>query len=105
MAVKLEKRGRWLPVKIYLRDNYGIQVHFSDHHTTYCSAYTYTIKEDTDTFHSQGHPDLSTFPRTETAISLRNHKGKDKGPAKRKRKGKEKRLSIYDVCKVTYHVA
>lgn len=100
MAVKLEKRGRWLQVKKYLSDKYGIRVHFSDHHNTYYSAYKYVTKEDTDAVHSQGHPDLSTCPRTETAISSRKRKGKEKGPAKRKRKGREERMSVYDVCKL-----
>ena len=35
MALKLEKRGRWLQVKKYLKEKFGIQVHFSNHHDAY----------------------------------------------------------------------
>ena len=41
MALKLEKRGRWLQVKKYLNEKLGIQVHFSDHHNGYYSVYKY----------------------------------------------------------------
>ena len=41
MAVKLEKRGRWLQEKKYVNDQFGIQVHFSDHHNSHYSTYKY----------------------------------------------------------------
>ena len=46
MALKLEKRTRWLRVRKFLDDRFGIKVNFSSHHNTYYSAYKYTTKED-----------------------------------------------------------
>ena len=71
MAMKLEKRARWLKVRQFLDDRYGIRVNFSAVHNTYYSAYKYTTKEDDFCVHSEGHPDLSNArpPRTEKAIS------------------------------------
>lgn len=59
MALKLEKRARWPRVRKYLDDTFGIQVNFSDSHSTYFSAYRYVTKEDKEALHSQGHPDLN----------------------------------------------
>ena len=69
MAVKLKKRGRWLQVKRYLSQKFHIEVHFSDRHNTYYSAYKYVTKSDLEAVHSVGHPDLTTCPRTENAIA------------------------------------
>jgi len=41
-----------------------IQVHFSDHHNGYYSAYKNVTKEDTEALHSLGHPDLTMVPET-----------------------------------------
>ena len=46
MAVKLAKRGRWLQVRNFLDEKYGIQVNFSDNHSSYYTAYRYVTKED-----------------------------------------------------------
>ena len=100
MAVKLQKRGRWLQVKKYLSEKYSIQVHFSDHHNTYYGAYKYVTKEDTEPAHSEGHPDLTTTPRTESAIAANKRKGKGKLSFKKKRRGREERMSVFDVCKL-----
>ena len=67
MAVKLKKRGRWLQVKRYLSQKFHIEVHFSDRHNTYYSAYKYVTKSDLEAVNSVGHPDLTTCPRTENA--------------------------------------
>lgn len=70
MAMKLEKRARWLKVRQFLDDRYGIRVNFSAVHNTYYSAYKYATKEDDFCVHSEGHPDLSNArpPRTEKAV-------------------------------------
>ena len=39
MALKLQKRGRWLQVRNYLDEKFGIQVHFSGNHNTYYRVY------------------------------------------------------------------
>ena len=102
MAVKLAKKSRWLQVRNYLDENYGIQVNFSDNHSTYYTAYQYVTKEDNEALHSPGHPDLSDLvTRTEAAISSRKRKAKNKssGPVK-KSSQRSKRLSVYDVCQI-----
>ena len=99
MAVKLRKRGRWLQVKKYLNDQFGIQVHFSDHHNTYYSAYKYVTKEDSEAVHSSGHPDLTSAPKTEAAIASKKRKDKKDSRATTKKR-KEERLTVYDVCKI-----
>ena len=70
MAMKLEKRARWLKVRQFLDDRYGIRVNFRAVHNTNSSAYKYTTKEDDFCVHSEGHPDLSNArpPRNEKAI-------------------------------------
>ena len=99
MALKLEKRGRWLQVKKYLNEKFGIQVHFSDHHNGYYSAYKYVTKEDTVALHSPGHPDLTTVPKTEAAIAGKKRKAKEVSPGIKK-KLDEERLTVYEVCKI-----
>jgi len=100
MALKLEKRGRWLQVKKYLNEKFGIQVYFSDHHNGYYSACKYVIKEDTEALHSPGHPDLTTVPKTEAATAGKKRKGKEVS-AGIKKKRDEERLTVYEVCKIT----
>ena len=99
MAVKLDKRGRWLQVKKYLNDKFGIQVHFSDHNNSYYRAYKYVTKEDSEVVHSTGHPCLTTAPKTEAAIECKKRKDKKDSRATA-RKRKEERLTVYDVCKI-----
>jgi hypothetical protein len=53
MALKLEKQGRWLQVRRFLDDTYGMKVHSSDNHNTYYSVYKYVTKEDNNCLHSQ----------------------------------------------------
>jgi len=98
MAVKLAKRGRWLQVRNYLDEKYGIQVNYSDSHSSYYSAYQYVTKED----HSPGHPDLSdVVPRTEAAITSRKRKAKAKGKGQaKKRCQKSEHPSVYDVFQI-----
>ena len=102
MALKLGKKARWLQVRNYLDQNFGIQVNFSDNHSSYYIAYRYVTKDDKDALHSSCHPDLSDgAPRTEQAISCRKKRAKQKEKAgrKRRRTGAE-RLSVYDVCQI-----
>lgn len=102
MALKLEKRARWLRVRKYLDDTFGIQVNFSDSHSTYFSAYRYVTKEDKEALHSQGHPDLNdATPRTaERAIESNKRKGKKVVSGPKKKSRKVERLSVYDVVQI-----
>ena len=103
MAEKLAKKARWLRVRNYLDDKFGIKVNFSDRHNSYYSAYRYVTKEDTEAVHSPGHPDLSDNsvpPRTESAITSRKRTAKGRGSGQKKTQGKRQRLSVYDVCEI-----
>ena len=86
----------------YLDEKFGIQVNFSDNHSTYYTAYRYITKQDKDAVHSRGHPDLlDAVPRTERAITSRKKKAKQKGKGKRKSRAKaSEHLSVYDVCEI-----
>ena len=102
MAVKLEKRGRWLRVRKYLDERFGIQVNFSSHNT-YNSAYKYTTKEDGDAVHSNEHPDLQNASplKTEQAISQNKRKGQSGSEQQRSSKNLQKRgLSAYEVAQL-----
>ena len=105
MALKLAKRGRWLQVRNYLDEKFGVQVNFSDNHNSYYTAYRYVTKEDREALHSSGHPDLTdAVPRTEAAITSRKRKAKDKGKGQgEKRSQRSERLSVYDVCQIVQH--
>ena len=102
MAMKLEKRARWLKVRQFLDDRYGIRVNFSAVHNTYYSAYKYTTKEDNFCVHSEGHLDLSNArpPRTEKAISGKKRKavGRTGGKKTKRKRG----LSVYEVAHAVY---
>ena len=75
MAVKLDKRGRWLQVKKYLNDKF---------------AYKYVTKEDSEAVHSSGHPDLTTAPKTEAAIACKKRKDKKDSRATKKKRIEER---------------
>ena len=79
MAIKLKKQGRWLSVRNFLAEAYGIQVNFSANHNTYYSAYKYVTKEDAEPLLLSDHPDISNeLPRTEKAISVKRKNASDR---------------------------
>ena len=102
MAVKLSHARRWLRIRNYLDDNHSIQVNFSSVHSNYYSAWRYTTKEDPEYVQSVNHPDLvnSTPPRTQEASLTTTERGGTKRTAKKPRKRKALRLSIFDVSKL-----
>ena len=53
MAVKLERRRRWLHVRNYIDREYGIKVNFSGRHENYYTAWAYTTKEDISALQSE----------------------------------------------------
>ena len=100
MAIKLKKRGRWLSVRNFLAEAYGIQVNFSANHNTYYSAYKYVTKEDAEPLLSSEHPDISNeSPRTEKAISAKRKNASERKKVKKGRNGVE-RLSVHDVMQI-----
>ena len=95
MALKLSKRMRWSRVRQFLESHNEIRVNFSDHHTTYYSAYKYVTKEDNDFLESKDHPELRDPPTTEKAITAKKKRVVGKASNK-----KDKRYTTYDVVEV-----
>lgn len=81
MAVKLTKKTRLVNVCSFLDKEFHIQMNFSAIHSTYYSAYRYTIKKDAEALFSVNHPDFSNKcePRSEKATRERKRKGKQQG--------------------------
>ena len=102
MAIKLDKKCRWLIVRNALERRFGIQVNFSDTHPNYYSAYRYCIKEDEECVTSQDHPNLQEPPRTTAATSTRKSRtGQNKRSSSSKAKKKRQRLlSVYEVTQI-----
>ena len=96
MALKLNKRMRWSRVRQFLESHNDIRVNFSDHHTTYYSAFQYVTKEDKEFIKSEHHPQLSDPPKTEKAIAAKKNKGKSSRTCNKK----IKRYSTYDVVEI-----
>ena len=70
MAIKVRRPRQWLSVWQFIHTRYGINVHFSNRHVNYYTAWSYVIKEDNDAWMSPDHPDLwNTPPPTTTAAS------------------------------------
>lgn len=97
MAIKMSKSMRWLPIRRYLLDNHGINVHFSNRHVNYYSAWTYVTKEDETPLESANHPNLANPPRTmaaSQAIMDRN------APGPRPRKRRRAQLSNFEFAEI-----
>lgn len=93
-ALKLSRRHRWFRVKQFIHAHYGIQVHFSDVHCNYYSAWRYVTKEDVEFIESQDHPDLNdAVPRTTQASQRRRDIGQGVIPPKKRKT----RLTPFDV--------
>lgn len=69
-SVKLNGKKKWLMVRRNIERKHGIQVHFSNRHDHYISAYRYVKKDDPEVYHSPNHPDLTDVasPRTSKCI-------------------------------------
>jgi hypothetical protein len=104
MALKLKRRGRWVQVRDYLDEKFGIKVNFSDHHNTYYSSYKYVTKEDRNPEHSDSHPDLQNASRTKQAIGSKKRKGGiSSGSAssqKQRKRRRDRALTVYDVSQI-----
>ncbi|KAK3753753.1 hypothetical protein QZH41_005244 [Actinostola sp. cb2023] len=98
MALKLDKKCRWVSVRNFLDSHYNIKVNFSDSHTNYYSAYRYYVKEDSEALHSPDHPILRDIPRTTEATATRKTAAASK--SKKKIRRRKKRLSVYEVTQV-----
>ena len=96
MAIKLSSPARWLKVRKFVDDKYGIKLNFSNSHTNYYTAYEYVVKEDPNFVQSADHPDFSNGkpPKTTKATCQRR-----KSPKTVKSK-KRKRLAVFDVVNI-----
>ena len=99
MALKLAKRGRWLQVRRFLDKTFSIQVHFSDGHNTYYSAYKYLTK-DTKCLYSEPHPNLSSPPKTEWALASKKRKAREKNTCSQRKARKQRGLTVYEVTQL-----
>ena len=118
VAIKLEKKQRWVNVKRILANRHSISVHFSSaHHNSY-SAWRYVTKEDEFYEQSDGHPDLSNgnVPRTDVASSSRCNMARNTRPENQRElendvsaeeecdddrpKRRQKGLKAFDVCEI-----
>lgn len=102
MAVKRSGRRRWLRVRNYIDQVYGVKVNFNDRHENYYTCWRYTTKEDSLSVHSTNHPDLGNIgaPITTNASSASRASrlaDGDGGVQKGKRK---KTLTIFDVSEI-----
>ncbi len=98
MALKLEKKSRWLRVRNYVETTSGIKINFSDHHANYYSAYKYVTKEDENSLHSPDHPVLTDVPAprtTNATLQVKSNKGK-----KTKKRSRAERLTVFDVTEI-----
>ena len=59
MAIELDKIKRWNTIRRYIKEKWGINVHFSSKHCNYHSAWLYVTKEDGSYLESPNHPDLT----------------------------------------------
>ena len=59
MAIELDKIKRWNTIRRYIKEKWGINVHFSSKHCNYHSAWVYVTKEDGSYLESPNHPDLT----------------------------------------------
>lgn len=94
MAIKLEKKCRWLQVRNILQTRYNVKVNFSNNHSNYYTAYQYVTKEDETPVYSEGHPDLRDNDRPKTTQATQRRQRKPKAKKARER------LSVYDVVQI-----
>lgn len=109
MCLKMSNNKRWLGAARYLREVFKINVHFSDSHHNYMSAYRYVLKDDPEPFHSPGHPnlDLTTSPKTSKANKSRLENRRTSsiiasGEIGESSNSKRKRLSKADVMDIIH---
>ena len=108
-SIKLTGKKKWAMVRRNIQEKYGINVNFSSRHDYYYSAYQYVVKEDSEVFHSRGHPDLSNVgpPRTSKCIRANRDKaankatpegdGEQPGPSGSVSRGRKRLLSPSDI--------
>lgn len=118
MAIKLSRPQRWLSTRRLIQTPYGINVHFSNLHVNYFTAWQYVTKEDDDVLLSPDHPDLcnigppATLAASETVVEERRGRQEQEmeveqsveedsttSSASKKRK-RPPRLSMFEVSEI-----
>jgi hypothetical protein len=96
MALKLNRCQRWLPVRQYIQSEFGINVHFSNRHINYYTAWTYATKDDETPLQSENHPILLGPPRTAAASQVHSQQH-SQDPAEPPTKRRRSRLTNFEV--------
>lgn len=99
MAVKLNRKSRWLAVRNALETRYGIKVNVSGH-ANYYDAYQYCVKEDAEVFTSPNHPTMDTPPRTTAATNSRVRRATTNDANTRGRNKRKRMLTVYEVTQI-----
>ncbi len=107
VAIKLERKQRWLKIKRLLLDHFHVSVHFSSAHHNYFSAWEYVTKSDPDYLQSPGHPDLTNGEPSRTdSASVATATGRDESDSEgdettsknlRKRKKRMTSLQVSEI--------
>ena len=120
MAIKLDKVKRWNTIRRYIKEKWGINVHFSSKHCSYYSAWVNVTKEDDSYLESPNHPELTNEgpPRTlaaSQALVNRTHMREQLGSDKESSDGnsaeegsssqpdknpRRSRLSVFEVSEI-----
>ena len=80
MAVKWDRKKRWLHMRNYAHKKHVVKLNFSSVHSSYYSAREYTTKEDNDYLQSQDHPDSrNNTLQLKTPVTFRKGNKKKKG--------------------------
>ena len=65
---------RWVAVKKFLTEKYGIVMNFSEGYNSYYGVYKYLTKSDKEVYHTDGHPDLSEVDARRTSQCIRAYR-------------------------------
>ena len=79
-SAKLSGSKRWKAVKDTLNKESGIQVHFSDPHDNYWSAFKYITKSDPNIYRSSSHPNMQemSFLKAKVCVQAVRQKHKSR---------------------------
>ena len=123
LAIKINKVKRWNPIRRYILETWSINVHFSNKHSNYYTAWAYVTKEDECYLESPNHPDLKNEgpPRTMNAsqalldrtrglesqetvseqdTSCSGGSDEESRPRQPVKKSRHSRLSVFDVSEI-----
>ena len=100
VAVKLNMQRRWLSVRNYISQHYGMQVNCSTQTGNYYNAWAYYTKADKNHVQSENHLDFTCAPRTTAATKRKQATAKHN----RNRELQKKRNKSFDVLDLRHIV-